>query len=446
MFWKRGMASFGWMSDSPQRQLLAGYAIYSLLGWLLLLLPWCQQGETSCIDHLFTAVSGLSTTGLATVDVSTEYTFWGQLIILLLIQMGGLGYMTFASYVMLRITKHLSNNEARLFHTQFAFPNRLEEEAMLSRIVNFALCFEMAGCVLLFPYFLLNDVESPLWSAVFHSISAFCTAGFSIYTDNLMQFQDDWYVNLVIAALSYAGAMGFIMMTDVAGLFRKRRRGRISFTTKVIAVITTVMTLWSTLHLYFMEPSLQSMGVADRLLAAWFQSMSAITTVGFNTVHTDSLATVTMVVLSFCMYVGASPSGTGGGLKSTTLSALLAYTKNRLGLRKDISLAGNRVPLYRVDAALTSTVFYTLILSLGIYLMVVFEENDETFMPIVFEAASALATAGLSSGILSHICIGSKLVLIALMFIGRVGVITVGNVMLIRAHAQGAKHHSDLVV
>ena len=260
-----------------------------------------------------------------------------------------------------------------------------------------------------------------------------------------MQFQTDCYVNIVIATLSYMGAMGFIMMTDVLRKFR-RPNYKISFTTKVIAVITTGLTLWSTLHLFFREPALQTLSVPDRMLVAWFHSMSAITTVGFNTIDTSSVCAVTMLVLSFSMYIGASPSGTGGGLKSTTLSALFAYTKNKLGLRKEISLAGNKVPAYRVDAALTTAVFYTSILAAGIYLLTLFEGDSQRFLDIVFEATSALATAGLSSGVLSSICVSSKLVLIVLMFIGRVGVITLGNVMLVRAHVQEAKRRSDLVV
>lgn len=437
--------SIGYKSEYPQRQLLFGYLVYSILGALILSLPFCCRDSISIVDNLFSSVSALSTTGLSTVDVSSDYTFLGQLIILLLIQLGGLGYMTFSSYVMFRLTRHLGTNEARMFHAQFSFPDKMQSDNMLGNIVNFALAFEIMGVLLLYPYFLLHDVDNPLWSALFHSVSAFCTAGFSIFSDNLMQFQTDWYVNFVVAILSYMGAMGFIMMTDV---LRKLRHHdyRISFTTKVIAVITTGLTIWSTLHLFFFEPTLQGLPTTDRLLASWFHSMSAITTVGFNTIDTSTVCAVTMIVLSFSMYIGASPSGTGGGLKSTTLSALYAYTKNKLGLRKDISLAGNKVPTYRVDAALTTAVFYTLILAVGIYLLTLFEGDRQNFLDLVFEATSALATAGLSSGILSSICIGSKLVLIVLMFIGRVGVITLGNVMLVRASAESAKRRSDLVV
>lgn len=437
--------SLGYRSEYPQRQLIFGYFVYALLGTIILCLPFCNIGDVSFIDNLFTAISAISTTGLSTVDVSADYSFWGQLIILMLIQLGGLGYMTFTSYVMLRLTRHLGTNEAKMFHTQFSFPDKMASDNMLGNIVNFTVFFEILGIALLYPYFLVNDVDNALWSSIFHSVSAFCTAGFSIYSDNLVQFSDDWYVNIVIAMLSYMGAMGFIMMTDV--LRKIRQRGyKISFTTKVITVITTVLTIWSTIHLFFFEPTIQDIGFWDRCLVAWFHSMSAITTVGFNTIDTSVVCAITMIVLTFSMYVGASPSGTGGGLKSTTLSALFAYTKNKLGLREDITLAGNKVPAYRVDAALTTTVFYTLILVTGVYLLLLFEGDSKNFIDIVFEASSALATAGLSSGILSDIALGSKAVLIILMFIGRIGVITLGNVMLVRAHTEKAKHNSDLVV
>lgn len=207
--------SLGYKSEYPQRQLLMGYSVYSILGALILSFPFCCRDGISIVDNLFSAVSALSTTGLSTVDVSSDYTFWGQLVILLLIQLGGLGYMTFSSYVMFRLTRHLGTNEAKMFHAQFSFPDKMQSDNMLGNIVNFALAFEIMGVLLLYPYFLLHDVDNPLWSALFHSVSAFCTAGFSIFSDNLMQFQTDWYVNFVVAILSYMGAMGFIMMTDV---------------------------------------------------------------------------------------------------------------------------------------------------------------------------------------------------------------------------------------
>lgn len=436
---------FGLKFNSPQQQIMVVYAGYSIIGALLLMLPFASNGNTPFVDHLFTSVSAFSTTGLSTIDVATQYTFFGQLIIMLLIQMGGLGYITLSSYIMLRLTKRFGTQHEALFQTQFAIPQSLDTQSMLRSIVKYTFAFELLGFVLLCPYFLLTGVEQPVWSALFHSVSAFCTAGFSIYTDNLMQFKSDVFVNVVILILSLAGAMGFIMMTDISKKLTNRNH-KITFTTKVIVTITGGMALWGTLHLFFFEDTFQSMPVGERLLASIFQSISAMTTVGYNTVDVSQLVPISLLILTIAMYIGASPSGTGGGLKSTTLSALYAYTKNTLGQRKDVSLCGNIIPGYRISAALTTTAFYTFILFVGIYLIGVFEPNDTDFLKISFEAASALATAGLSSGILTQMCVESKLVLIALMYIGRVGVITFGNVLLTKRHDTKTKAEKDIAV
>lgn len=437
--------TFGVKSDMPQRTIMVVYAAYSILGTLLLMLPFATRGEVPVVDNLFTVVSAFSTTGLSTVDVATQYTLFGQIIIMLLIQMGGLGYMTLSSYIMLRLTGKFGTKKAQLFQTQFSFPETLDSESMLKSIIKYTFAFEIIGFILLYPHFLLTDIEQPLWSALFHSVSAFCTAGFSIYSDNLMQFQSDVYVNMVILALSLAGSMGFIMMTDI-GKKLTNREHKISFTSKVILAITGGLALWGTLHLFLFEDSFQSMPVGDRWLASIFQSVSAMTTVGYNTVDVSQMVPISLLILTFTMYIGAAPSGTGGGLKSTTLSALYAYTKNTLGLKNDVSLCGNIIPSYRVSSALTTAIFYTFILFAGIYLIGVFEPNDTDFLKISFEAASALATAGLSSGILSEICVESKIVLILLMYIGRVGVVTFGNALLARKKEINLHNEKDLAV
>lgn len=195
--------SFGYKSANPQRQLVVGYLGYSILGTLALMLPFATKGDISFIDNLFNAVSALSTTGLATADLAKDYTFFGQLVILLLIQIGGLGYMTLSSFIMLRITHHLGNFKNNMFGAQFSFPQDMPNEAMIKNIVRFVFFFEIGGTVLLYPYFAWKGMDQPLWSALFHSVSAFCTAGFSIYSDNLVSLQCDYYANIIIIVLSY---------------------------------------------------------------------------------------------------------------------------------------------------------------------------------------------------------------------------------------------------
>lgn len=438
--------TFGYIFSTPQRQLTAGYLSYFLIGGLLLCLPFMRTDGVPLVDNLFTSMSALSTTGLTTVDVSSVYTFWGQLVILLLIQLGGIGYMTLSTFVMYRITHHFVGMPARAFKTQFALPETLSAGNMAANIVRYTFLFEAAGALALYLLFLGDGVESPLWSAVFHSISAFCTAGFSIYPDNLMRFATDVPVNAVIIVLSYSGAMGFIVITD---LWRKltRRGYRITFTTQVILCITFSVTLWGTLHLFFFEPSFRAFGTGDRLLVSLFQTMSAMTTVGYNTVDVGLLMPLSLLVLTVIMYVGASPSGTGGGLKSTTVSAVYAYIKTRLGARSEVTLAGRRIPDYRVDDALTIFVFYTVILFAGTYLLTLSESGEAVFLDLMFEAASALGTVGLSSGICMALTPFGKTILIGLMFVGRVGVLTIGNVMLVRmAREERARRKDDLAV
>lgn len=423
--------TFGYFSSTPQRQLTTGYLSYFLIGGLLLCLPFMTHDGVSLIDNLFTSMSAISTTGLSTVDVANEYSFFGQLTILLLIQLGGIGYMTLSTFVMYRITHHFVGMRAKAFQTQFAVPECVSMGNMVNNIVRYTLVFEVVGALALYLFFVHAGVSQPMWSAVFHSVSAFCTAGFSIYSDNLMQFAGNVPVNLIIMVLSYAGAMGFIVISD---LWRKvmRRGYRITFTTKVIMCITLGVTLWGTFQLFFFEPSFAAFAPGDRLLVSLFQTMSAMTTVGYNTVDVSQLMPLSLFVLTAAMYIGASPSGTGGGLKSTTVSAVFAYVKSRLGLRREVTLAGRSIPDYRVNDALTIFIFYTMILFAGTYLLTLIESNRMEFLDLMFEAASALGTVGLSSGVCFSLSGAGKIVLIVLMFIGRVGVLTIGNAMLTR--------------
>lgn len=439
------MFRFGIKSDMPQRQLLTAFWGYTVIGVALLYLPFASVGDISFIDHLFTVVSAVSTTGLSTVDVATQYTFFGQLVIILIIQMGGLGYMTLSAFVMLKLTGRCGPANSKMFHQQFAFPNTMDLRTMLRSTVYYTFLFELVGFLLLCPYFLCTGVEQPVWSAIFHTISAFCTAGFSIYTDSLTRFQTDIYVNVVILSLSIMGAMGFIMMTDIAKKFSQKNY-KITFTTKVILTITGGLALWSTLHLFFCENSFQHMPVWDRFMVSFFQSVSGMTTVGYNTVDVSQTTHISMLILALTMFIGASPSGTGGGLKSTTLSAIYAYTISKLSMRKEVSLCGNVIPKFRVEIALTTAFAYTFLFFIGVYVMSLFEPDRTDFLSLAFEAASAVATAGLTSGVLTDISTGSKVVLILLMFIGRVGVITFGNAVLVHTPKRQPEEKDDMAV
>lgn len=421
---------FGYISTQPHRQLLIGYLWYILLGVGCLSLPFCLHGNVKFIDNLFTSVSAVSTTGLATVDVSSAYTFWGQLAVLILIQMGGIGYMTMSSYVMLLLTKHFTEIKTGVLNAEFATPGGLQMKSLVKSIINFTFFFEIMGAIALYVFFVRRGVDQPVWSAIFHSVSAFCTAGFSTFPDNLVRFSTDWGVNIVIMILSYAGAMGFIVMTDIWKKFTLRGY-KITFTTKNICLVTIILTLWGTVQLFFMEPSLKLYSIPDRFLISLFQTVSSLSTVGYNTVNLGLFIPITLLTLTSVMYFGASPSGTGGGLKSTTITATIAYVKCKLGEKRNIYINGHKLPTFRVDNALTTFVLYTAILFFGSYILTAVEPSDD-YVQYLFESASALGTVGLSTGITPTLTSAGKMILIILMYIGRVGVLTIGFSMMNR--------------
>ncbi|HBY02476.1 MAG TPA: potassium transporter KtrB, partial [Rikenellaceae bacterium] len=415
--------TFGFSSKHPYRQLSLGYFSYIIFGTLLLCLPFMTLTDVNVMDNMFTAASAISTTGLSTVDVAKSYGLLGQVVILILIQLGGIGYMTMSSFIMLRLTKHFTMIKKHILEAEFSIPGNININNLVQSVVYFTFIFEFFGAILLYIFFLQSGADSPVWSAIFHSVSSFCTAGFSIYSDNLMQFSTNIGVNSVVMVLSYAGAMGFIVMTDLWNKITIRKY-QISFSTKIIVLITLILSVWGTSQMYFFEPAFTAYSPFDRFLVSLFHTMSALTTVGYNTVNVGNLVPLTLMTITLIMYFGASPSGTGGGLKSTTTSAVFAFVKSKLSLERDVYLFNNRIPTYRVDNALTTFILYSFVLITGTYFLTA-TEPDKNFIQLLFEAAPALGTVGLSTGITFDLSSAGKIILIVLMYLGRVGVLTI---------------------
>ncbi len=264
----------------PAKLILAGYAFYMLLGWCLLCLPAAQVVPVNALDNLFTAVSAVSTTGLVTVDPGASYTFVGELVILLLIQAGGIGYMTLGSFIMLATVKHLSPLRERLARTAFTLPDNIITGQFIRTVVVFTLVIETIGAVLLYVSFSNASVKDAPWSAIFHSVSAFCTAGFSLNSNSLENFRGDFAVNATISMLSILGAMGFLIVWDV-WFSLTNRAFKLSFTSQIILRLTAGFLAFGTVILFVVDPGIAALPSSERLLAAFFQTMTAMTTVGF---------------------------------------------------------------------------------------------------------------------------------------------------------------------
>lgn len=423
-----------------------GYAFYALCIAALLCVPftWANQ-RIGVLDNAFMAMSAVSTTGLVTVNTPDAYGFWGELILLVGIQVGGLGYMTFGSFMIMATRRVVDESRLRIGRVVFAMPEDFETATFIRRAVAFTVTLEAAGALALWAVFSRAGVEAPLWPAIFHSVSAFCTAGFSVFPDSLESFSGDLPINAIISVLSIAGACGFIVSGDL--WMKVRRSGhRMTLTSKIILVATSGGIIIGAAVLFF-DPAIRQLSLGERSLAAFFQSMTALTTVGFNTVPIGSLTGAAVMMILVLMILGASPSGTGGGLKSTSWSAGLAATWSAVRGRKEVTFFGSRVPTHRVQAAFATLTMYLLIFAVGAIAMLLVD-TQHTFENVIFEVGSALGTVGLSRGITGDLSAAGKCVLIVLMFIGRVGVVSLGLAAMGRAGAPGTEvpPEEDLVV
>lgn len=409
----------------PVVLLLAGYAGYMLIGWILLSLPWLHQsGYIPLVDTLFTSVSAVSTTGLTTVSTPDDYNFWGELAILLLIQLGGIGYMTFGSFLFL-ITHELKLTDfhTRVSRTTFGLQEDVKVETFVGMVVAYTLMVEGAGALFLWHFFRDAGIADPVWQAIFHSVSAFCTAGFSLFNNSFESFTGHWGINLVISVLSVMGAMGFIIVHDaLMVIFRQRKR--VTFTTRIILLSTGWALALGTLLIFVGEPLIRNYPVGERLLVSFFQAMTAATTVGFNTIPIGAITQAFAFLLLILMVIGASPSGTGGGLKGTTVAVTLGTIRSTLRGREKVTFGKRSIPFGRLRAAAAAVGGYAILLLVGTF----FLSWTESFLlgDVMFEAASALGTVGLSRGITADLSLIGKLIVIALMFVGRVGVLSFG--------------------
>jgi len=410
----------------PVRHVVIGYLIYILAGWVLLCIPFLHKSDAaaSVLDHLFISTSAVSTTGLVTVSVSGTYNIVGQVVVLILIQLGGIGYMTFGSFVFLAQNKTLSKERLDIANVVFALPESFKVYKFIKSVMIFTASIEILGAMILYVLLRKAGVENAFWSAIFHSISSFCTAGFSLYDNSFENYPSCFGLNIVIAALSYLGAVGFIVFVDIW----RKLQGKIenvTLTTKIILWATFYVSIIGTFIFFITEPAIRNLPADKRLLVSFFQTMTAMTTVGFNTIPIGSLSRASLLLITVLMVIGASPSGTGGGLKSTTFSALWGLVKSTLNGEKDVSFWGRIVPDYRVRLASAVFCFYVTFLLMGTYFLTLSDASMD-FEKILFEAASALGTVGLSTGITSSVTAMSKIILIGLMYMGRIGPLTFG--------------------
>ncbi|CAA6825099.1 MAG: Potassium uptake protein, integral membrane component, KtrB [uncultured Aureispira sp.] len=430
-------------SFKPLQLLMYGYLLILLIGFGLLSLPFCQSTPVSTIDNLFTATSALSTTGLVTVNLPESYNFGGQLVILLLIQIGGLGYMSIGSFIVLLTRSKLTNINFELINYDFSLPENFNIKYFIRDLIISTLLIELIGAVLLCLIFWQAGETNIVWNGIFHSVSAFCTAGLSLFSDSFVGYRDHFFLNFVISFLSIAGALGFIVFTDLLERFSGRKE-TITFTSKIIIHFTFWGILLGAGVLFLSDATIAPLAPEKRILASIFQSVAAFTTVGFNSYDISGISSGPIFFMLLLMIVGASPAGTGGGMKSTTVTALYAQLKSTFRGSKDIIYMNCKIPEHKIRLATSNFFFYVLVICIGTYLLLLVQPQDK--FEVLFEAVSALGTVGLSTGLTGDLSILGKIIIMVLMFLGRIGALSFGMILFQSEHQATKIEEEDLAI
>ncbi|MBN2499050.1 MAG: ATPase [Deltaproteobacteria bacterium] len=420
-------------SLSPEGLLVGGFGGLVVAGTLLLWLPWARSGSTSLLDALFTATSAVCVTGLVVVDTGTDYTAFGQIVILLLIQAGGIGVMIFAGLAFLLLGHRLSlRARAALGSSMLQRDVASELRSIFGRILRFVLVAEGAGAVLIFIGLLpARGVAHAAYSAIFHSVSAFCNAGFSLYPDSLSGFRGNPLVLFTVMGLIVLGGIGHPVVVDVWQRLRPRRGDRDGprrlGLSSAVALWTSAALLLAGFALLLLFGSAHGgLPWSDRVLDALFQSVSA-RTAGFNTVDIGELGLAPLFVLVLLMFIGGSPGSCAGGIKTTTFTLWLAKLRSRLRGEKSPRLFGRHIPgeiTRRVSMIIGIAVVWNLV---GVLLLLAAEgeRTDVGLHDVLFEQISAFGTVGLSTGLTPGLGAVARLWLVATMLVGRLGPLTI---------------------
>jgi trk system potassium uptake protein TrkH len=408
----------------PAGFLAASFGGLIFLGSFALMLDVMQgPAGVSALDCFFTATSAVCVTGLITVDTATAWSPLGQALIGLLIQLGGLGIMAFSVGLLLAAGRRLSpGGYLKLGGIYGSVPAR-EMGGLIRDVLLYTLIWELAGSLVLFLCF-WGDFTWPraLALALFHAVSAFCNAGFSLFSDSLEGYTQSWVVSWTVMLLFIGGGLGFVVQRELRQRIKGTKR-RLSLHTRSVLGVSLGLWLGGALLIWILE----SMGGGSGLLPALFTSATA-RTAGFNTTPMGAFSNASLLVVIFLMFIGASPGSTGGGIKTTSLATLFALARSRLSGRDHAMLSGRTIPVRQVGEALTLVLGAGAVVSLGSLILIALEgggpgQRGEA-LTLVFEAMSAFATVGLSLGATPELSPGGKLVVMALMFIGRLGPLT----------------------
>jgi len=426
------------------------FALIIFIGTMFLMFPRAVHfgDKISRIDALFTATSATCVTGLIVQNTGTYFSRFGQLIILLLIQIGGLGIVTFTTFFSLILGRQLGLREQAFLGDALNLSNWHKAGRLVVRILLFTFIIEGMGILLIYRQFVsyFGPIFHNFYLSVFHAVSAFNNAGFSLFSDNLASFKGNISVNLIITTLIILGGLGFPVLFELFRWLKNKitkQKKAISFNAKVVSIATLCLILGGTILIYLFENNhLAGFSFTEKILGSYFQSVTA-RTAGFNTINIGALAPVTVLVLIFLMFIGASPASTGGGIKTSTFAVLLATIKSWFGGRSSVRMFKRSLSNVVVRQALLVFILALVWVSVCIFILVQTEKAN--LLDLIFEEVSAFGTVGLSRGVTSQLTDIGKLIIIISMFVGRVGPATIAIYILEKGISESYKYPEEKI-
>lgn len=443
----------------PATLVLISFLLAIAFGTLLIKLPIStKSGYILWVDAFFTATSAVCVTGLVVVDTGSFFTLFGQCVILVLIQIGGLGVMTISVALFRWIGKSISFRHRMVMQDVFAHTPREDIFSLVKSTVFFTLSAEILGTALLTIHWSQHlPLGGAVYTAVFHSISAFCNAGFSLFSDSMTQYSDSLLLNAVMCTLIVTGGIGFPVLYDLQSWYRgrKKRRLRLSVQTKTVLLTTLFLILSGAMMFAFLEHRslTETASLSHRLLISVFQSITC-RTAGFNTVDIASLSEATLALMIFLMFIGASPGSCGGGVKTTTLALIGAFTLSRVRRKVRVNMFKKSIPVEAVNRSISLILVSIGVIGLVLFMLLVVESpgpccatgHSGSFLAYFFETVSAFGTVGLSMGVTPDLSAWGKTSLILMMIIGRVGVLTFSYIIVGTGVTNGIEYSEESIM
>lgn len=445
---------------SPAATLVLFYAAAIFAGTLLLLLPWAtRQTPVGIVDALFTITSAMCVTGLTVVDTGTTFTLFGQLVILATIQLGGLGITTFSVYLFFYVRSGVGLRDRWVINETLVHTPVRSLDELVRAVIHLTLLIEAAGAFCLALVFVpqFGWLQGGYY-AIFHAISAFCNAGFALFSDNLAGYRNEPVVNLTIMLLIILGGIGFLVMRELTDVYRRHQRGlrwRLSLHSKLVLLTSGVLIVVGWLAILALElgnGTFAETGWGEALWVSLFQSVTT-RTAGFNTIDLNLLGVPTIFLMIVLMFIGASPGSTGGGIKTTSLALFFAILYSRLKGYRVTSVFRRTIP----DETATKTLTLFMVAALWIFVMTFLvltvelsglstAESRGALLDYLFEVVSAFGTVGLSLGVTAKLSVPGKLLITLLMFVGRVGLLTFTFIVIKQAGRDGTVYAEENIM